>query len=175
MANLIDRDNTLKDVIGIRITVPYSKYNTAEEVKAFEEYPATAYITAQNPAFIVEATTRDAAGTEKVFLAWDPNASEEKAVTLKQNVWDIDTNGYHDGVKYWIVDLKDFENVSENNTFKMDWSCELPVGDFTDETGNKVFDYSISEQQFPIARAAILLFRTIVTSFLTPLISVASW
>ena len=37
MANLIDRDNTLKDVIGIRITVPYSKYNTAEEVKAFED------------------------------------------------------------------------------------------------------------------------------------------
>ena len=111
------------------------------EVKPFEEYPTEAYITAKNPAFIVEATTRDAAGIEKVLLAWDPNLSEEKAVTLKQNVWDIDTNGYHDGIKYWIVDLKDFENVMENNTFKMDWSCELPVGDFTDEKGNKVFDY----------------------------------
>ncbi|MEE1290819.1 MAG: hypothetical protein UHW86_07270, partial [Spirochaetota bacterium] len=111
------------------------------EVKPFEEYPTEAYITAKNPAFIVEATTRDAAGIEKVLLAWDPNLSEEKAVTLKQNVWDIDTNGYHDGIKYWIVDLKDFENVMENNIFKMDWSCELPVGDFTDEKGNKVFDY----------------------------------
>ena len=37
MANMIDRDTTLKEVIGIRISVPYSKYNTAEEVKAFEE------------------------------------------------------------------------------------------------------------------------------------------
>ena len=111
------------------------------EVKAFEEYPTTAYITDQNPAFMVEATTRDAAGIEKVLLAWDPNASEEKAVTLKQNVWDIDTNGYHDGIKYWIVDLKDFENVMENNTFKLDWSCELPVNDFIDENGNKVFNY----------------------------------
>ena len=111
------------------------------EVKAFEEYPTTAYITDQNPAFIVEATTRDAAGIEKVLLAWDPNASEEKAVTLKQNVWDIDTNGYHDGIKYWIVDLKDFENVMENNTFKMDWSCELPVNDFIDEKEKKVFNY----------------------------------
>lgn len=111
------------------------------EVKAFEEYPTTAYITDQNPAFIVEATTRDAAGIEKVILAWDPNASEEKAVTLKQNVWDIDTNGYHDGIKYWIVDLKDFENIAENNTVKLDWSCELPVNDFIDENGNKVFNY----------------------------------
>lgn len=111
------------------------------EVKAFEEYPTTAYITDQNPAFIVEATTRDAAGIEKVILAWDPNASEEKAVTLKQNVWDIDTNGYHDGIKYWIVDLKDFENIAENNTVKLDWSCELPVNDFIGENGNKVFNY----------------------------------
>lgn len=111
------------------------------EVKAFEEYPTTAYITDQNPAFIVEATTRDAAGIEKVILAWDPNASEEKATELKVAKWDIAENGYQNGIKYWIVDLKDFENVMENNTFKMDWSCELPVNDFIDENGNKVFNY----------------------------------
>lgn len=111
------------------------------EVKAFEEYPTTAYITDQNPAFIVEATTRDAAGIEKVLLAWDPNASEEKATELKVAKWDIAENGYQNGIKYWIVDLKDFENIAENNTVKLDWSCELPVNDFIDENGNKVFNY----------------------------------
>ena len=111
------------------------------EVKAFEEYPTTAYITDQNPAFIVEATTRDAAGIEKVILAWDPNASEEKATELKVAKWDIAENGYQNGIKYWIVDLKDFENIAENNTVKLDWSCELPVNDFIDENGNKVFNY----------------------------------
>lgn len=111
------------------------------EVKAFEEYPTTAYITDQNPAFIVEATTRDAAGIEKVILAWDPNASEEKATELKVAKWDIAENGYQNGIKYWIVDLKDFENVMENNTFKLDWSCELPVNDFIDEKEKKVFNY----------------------------------
>lgn len=111
------------------------------EVKAFEEYPTTAYITDQNPAFIVEATTRDAAGIEKVLLAWDPNASEEKATELKVAKWDIAENGYQNGIKYWIVDLKDFENIAENNTVKLDWSCELPVNDFIGENGNKVFNY----------------------------------
>jgi len=37
LSNLIDKENTLKDIMNIRIPVPYFKYNTAEEVKAFED------------------------------------------------------------------------------------------------------------------------------------------
>ncbi|MCH5150447.1 MAG: hypothetical protein J1G30_07255, partial [Spirochaetales bacterium] len=103
------------------------------EMTPFDSYPKTAYVTEENPAFIIEGTTRDSAGISQIMLAWDPNASEEKAVSLRKAKWNITENGYYDGVKYWIVDLKKFENVQENNTFKMVWSYEIPVSDFVSD------------------------------------------
>lgn len=107
----------------------------------FETYPTTAYVKENNPAFIIEGITRDTAGISQIILAWDPDADEEKAVSLRKEKWNITENGYRDGVRYWLVNLADFENVPENNTFKMTWSCELPVSDFVSADGVPVFDY----------------------------------
>lgn len=111
------------------------------EMAAFESYPTTAYVKENNPAFIIEGTTRDTAGISQIILAWDPNADEEKAASLRKEKWNITENGYYDGVKYWLVDLSNFENVPENNTFKMAWSCELPISDFVLADGTPVFNY----------------------------------
>lgn len=108
------------------------------EMTPFEDYPESAYASNENPAFKINGITRDSAGISQVILAWDPDASSETAALLRKDKWDITESGYHDGVKYWLVDLTN-DNIQENNAFKMVWSCELPVSDFVDEDEKPVF------------------------------------
>lgn len=111
------------------------------EITAFEEYPATAYAENESPAFVIDAVTKDAVGISQVILAWVADVDEKKIETLKKNKWNITTDGYHDGIKYWIVDLSNFKNVLENTTYKMEWSCELSVNDFVAEDASAIYNY----------------------------------
>ena len=111
------------------------------EIATFEGYPTTAYIRNENPAIVIDAITRDAVGISDIILAWVPDADEKKIEKLKKNKWNITSDGYNDGIKYWIVDLANFKNVLENTTYKMEWSCELPVNDFIAEDGSGIYNY----------------------------------
>ena len=111
------------------------------EIATFEEYPVTAYIGNENPAIVIDAVTRDAVGISEVILAWVPDVDEKKIEKLKKNKWNITSDGYNDGIKYWIVNLANFKNVLENTTYKMEWSCELPVSDFVAEDGSGIYNY----------------------------------
>ncbi|MBP5706029.1 MAG: hypothetical protein J6W76_02000, partial [Spirochaetales bacterium] len=132
-----------KDSIGFRI-IDDSAPNT--DIKAFESYPQTAYITEETPCFVIEGTTRDSAGLTSVTLAWDPSADNQCSQYLKNERWTVSESRWGDctadnRVRYWSVNLDNATKfVDANNIVSTRWTYKIPLSDFVSESGIKIYN-----------------------------------